>query len=169
MFVSFFAKPKAASFPSTSAKGSVPVQRQESRPNSPTKIPDFKKTFRPFSLKKDAELAPVNWFRAQRTKAKAGKRRSVRHHLEGDVIVIEDDEDKKVDEDVEMIDLSQQDGDPDFGQLTAECKRMIKGGAEWLHMGMSTADISLRIAVLIHGHRCHGWVNRLLPYSTTQH
>jgi len=22
----------------------------------------------------------------------------------------------------------------DFGQLTAECKRMIKGGAEWLHM-----------------------------------
>jgi hypothetical protein len=24
----------------------------------------------------------------------------------------------------------------DFGQLTAECKRMIKGGAEWLHMGM---------------------------------
>ena len=120
MFVSFFAKPKAASFPSTSAKGSVPVQRQESRPNSPTKIPDFTRTFRPFSLKKDAELAPVNWFRAQRTKAKAGKRRSVRHHLEGDVIVIEDDEDKKVDEDVEMIDLSQQDGDPDFGQLTAE-------------------------------------------------
>lgn len=25
----------------------------------------------------------------------------------------------------------------DFGQLTAECKRMIKGGAEWLHMGSS--------------------------------
>ena len=24
----------------------------------------------------------------------------------------------------------------DFGQLTAECKRMIKGGAEWLHMGL---------------------------------
>jgi hypothetical protein len=23
----------------------------------------------------------------------------------------------------------------DFGQLTAECKRMIKGGAQWLHMG----------------------------------
>jgi len=23
----------------------------------------------------------------------------------------------------------------DFGQLTAECKRMILGGAEWLHMG----------------------------------
>lgn len=26
----------------------------------------------------------------------------------------------------------------DFGQLTAECKRMIKGGAEWLHMGQSS-------------------------------
>jgi hypothetical protein len=25
----------------------------------------------------------------------------------------------------------------DFGQLTAECKRMIKSGAEWLHMGQS--------------------------------
>ncbi len=25
----------------------------------------------------------------------------------------------------------------DFGQLTAECKRMIVGGAEWLHMGQS--------------------------------
>jgi hypothetical protein len=25
----------------------------------------------------------------------------------------------------------------DFGQLTAECERMIKGGAEWLHMGIS--------------------------------
>ena len=28
----------------------------------------------------------------------------------------------------------------DFGQLTAECKRMIKGGAEWLHMGASHCD-----------------------------
>ena len=26
----------------------------------------------------------------------------------------------------------------DFGSLTAECKRMIKGGAEWLHMGTET-------------------------------
>ena len=26
----------------------------------------------------------------------------------------------------------------DFGQLTAECKRMIKDGAEWLHMGKAT-------------------------------
>jgi hypothetical protein len=26
----------------------------------------------------------------------------------------------------------------DFGQLTAECKRMIIGGAQWLHMGKRT-------------------------------
>lgn len=25
----------------------------------------------------------------------------------------------------------------DFGQLTAECKRMITNGAEWLHMGQN--------------------------------
>jgi hypothetical protein len=24
----------------------------------------------------------------------------------------------------------------DFGHLTAECKRMIENGADWLHMGM---------------------------------
>jgi len=29
----------------------------------------------------------------------------------------------------------------DFGQLSAECKRMIKGGAEWLHMGMSDSSV----------------------------
>jgi hypothetical protein len=35
----------------------------------------------------------------------------------------------------------------DFGQLTAECERMIKNGAEWLHMGKkaptSHMDLSL--------------------------
>ena len=37
----------------------------------------------------------------------------------------------------------------DFGQLTAECKRMIRGGAEWLHMGerspVAPAPIHLRV------------------------
>ncbi|KIK70879.1 hypothetical protein GYMLUDRAFT_210468 [Collybiopsis luxurians FD-317 M1] len=28
----------------------------------------------------------------------------------------------------------------DFGSLTAECKRMIKGGAEWLHMAKDVMD-----------------------------
>lgn len=38
----------------------------------------------------------------------------------------------------------------DFGQLTAECKRMIKGGAEWLHMGVfSTVLYTVPIARLL--------------------
>ena len=41
----------------------------------------------------------------------------------------------------------------DFGQLTAECKRMLRGGAQWLHMGMldeecTPVDISLLNAVI---------------------
>lgn len=31
----------------------------------------------------------------------------------------------------------------DFGQLTAECERMIKNGAEWLHMGRFSSLTSL--------------------------
>ena len=34
----------------------------------------------------------------------------------------------------------------DFGQLTAECKRMIKGGAEWLHMGERTFHCSFHVS-----------------------
>jgi hypothetical protein len=30
----------------------------------------------------------------------------------------------------------------DFGQLTAECARMMKGGAEWLHMGIPSVPYS---------------------------
>jgi ribulose-phosphate 3-epimerase len=29
----------------------------------------------------------------------------------------------------------------DLGNLTAECKRMIKNGAEWLHMGPSFSRV----------------------------
>jgi hypothetical protein len=43
----------------------------------------------------------------------------------------------------------------DFGQLTAECKRMIKGGAEWLHMGTLLSQRRPSRSPL---HRCHGWV-----------
>lgn len=32
-----------------------------------------------------------------------------------------------------------------FGQLTAECKRMIKGGAEWLHMGSTRSYFTSRL------------------------
>ena len=115
LFASFFSKPKAAPSASVNKKTSAPAPDQQAGPSSPSKVPDFNKTFHPFSLKKDAEMAPVNWFREQ----KAAKRRPASHHLEGDVIVIEDDDDTK-DEDVEMVDLTQSASHPDLGQLTAE-------------------------------------------------
>jgi hypothetical protein len=31
----------------------------------------------------------------------------------------------------------------DFGQLTAECKRMLRGGAQWLHMGTLPGTFNL--------------------------
>ena len=44
----------------------------------------------------------------------------------------------------------------DFGQLTAECKRMIVGGAQWLHMGNSS---TLHMAFpILPAYRCYGWV-----------
>ena len=93
-------------------------------PKKTQQISDFERTFRPFSLKKDAEIAPVNWFHEVR-----GKRRSEKgkgHRVEGDVIVIDDDDDeerKGKDEDVEMVDLTQEKDtrkELDLGQMTAE-------------------------------------------------
>ena len=47
----------------------------------------------------------------------------------------------------------------DFGQLTAECKRMIKGGAEWLHMGQFSPASTLRSRTHMSGcARCYGRV-----------
>ena len=47
----------------------------------------------------------------------------------------------------------------DFGQLTAECKRMIKGGAEWLHMGQCHPLQCYPQLTLIRAvYRCHGRV-----------
>ena len=52
----------------------------------------------------------------------------------------------------------------DFGQLTAECKRMIKGGAEWLHMGaLQTPVPALQRVPDWPSRRCHGWVNAFAP------
>lgn len=51
----------------------------------------------------------------------------------------------------------------DFGQLTAECNRMIKGGAEWLHMGaLHTAHRELQRVSDRESRRCHGRVMHLL-------
>ncbi|KAG5354202.1 hypothetical protein C0989_003715 [Termitomyces sp. Mn162] len=89
IMANFFAKPKALS--RTPVKGEVAV----AGPSNITS--EFEKTFKPFVLKKDMELAPVNWFQESRKR----KRRSPKVH--DDVIVIDDDEDSC---DMEIVNLS---------------------------------------------------------------
>ena len=45
----------------------------------------------------------------------------------------------------------------DFGQLSAECTRIIKDGADWLHMGESHFS-TVKMSVLSVCCRCNGWV-----------
>lgn len=84
MMASFFGKPKALSTATTPSKGPTPL--------TPNTLSDFDRVFRPFALKKDAELAPLNWFQ----EAKRRKR-----YANADVIVIDDD-DTRDDDCVEM-------------------------------------------------------------------
>jgi chromatin assembly factor 1 subunit A len=83
MMASFFGKPKPSSPAISPFKGS--------NPSASKTLPEFDRVFRPFTLKKDAELAPTNWFRD-------AKRR--KQHANAEVIVI--DEDHTEDHDVEM-------------------------------------------------------------------
>ncbi|KAG6897299.1 hypothetical protein C0992_002741 [Termitomyces sp. T32_za158] len=87
LMANFFSKPKASSL-----KGDAAV----AGPSNLTS--EFEKTFKPFILKKDTELAPVNWFQESR---KRKKRSSPKAH--DGVIVIDDEED---DRDVEVMMLS---------------------------------------------------------------
>jgi chromatin assembly factor 1 subunit A len=50
---------------------------------------DFERTFKPFVLKKDADLAPVNWFLEENHRRRT---RGKWFRPERDVIVIDDDE-----------------------------------------------------------------------------
>ena len=81
----------------------------EAGPSTPSrkKLSDFERTFRPFSVKKGAELAPINWFHESRKTTQSRKGKAiVAHHVEGNVIVIDDEDVKAEEEDVEMTDLS---------------------------------------------------------------
>ena len=83
MMASFFGKPKTSSTATSPSKGPTP--------STSSTLPEFERVFRAFTLKKDAELAPVNWLQdAKRRKQYAG----------AEMIVI--DEDDTGDHDVEM-------------------------------------------------------------------
>jgi chromatin assembly factor 1 subunit A len=83
MMASFFGKPKPSTTSASSSK--VPA------PSGSTTLSEFDRVFKPFTLKKDVELAPTNWFQD-------AKRRN--RFADADVIVIDDD---GGDRDVEMI------------------------------------------------------------------
>jgi chromatin assembly factor 1 subunit A len=79
---SFFGKPKTSSTTTSPSKGPTPSSSNE--------LSDFDRVFRPFVLKRDAELAPLNWFRDTRRKQRS----------DADVIVIDEDENEM--HDIEM-------------------------------------------------------------------
>lgn len=86
MMASFFGKGKASSTTTSLSKGPTPSMLNA--------LSEFDRVFRPFRLKKDAELAPINWIQD-------AKRRIRRIRIAGvEVIVI--DEDDAWDHDVEM-------------------------------------------------------------------
>jgi hypothetical protein len=86
MMASFFGKPKPSTTSASSSK--VPA------PSASTTLSEFDRVFKPFTLKKDVELAPTNWFQD----AKRRKR-----FADADVIVVDDDGTASGDCDVEMI------------------------------------------------------------------
>ncbi|KZT11534.1 uncharacterized protein LAESUDRAFT_740995 [Laetiporus sulphureus 93-53] len=80
IMASFFGKAKPPSI-----KRSFTMTKDASPDVSrPSAISDFEKTFKSFVLKKDVELAPINWFTAKGTASK-GKQR-----MEGNVIVLDE-------------------------------------------------------------------------------
>jgi chromatin assembly factor 1 subunit A len=93
IMANFFGKPKASSSTNTSpSKGPAA--------SSSNMLPDFDRVFKPFVLKKDAELAPVNWFRDARK----------RKRQDAEVIVI--DEDGTDDIEIRDVEMHEPDFDP---------------------------------------------------------
>ncbi|OCH95613.1 hypothetical protein OBBRIDRAFT_883869 [Obba rivulosa] len=108
IMANFFGKAKAAPQNRTS---SLSNDANSNVAGPSTFQSDFERTFKPFALKKGAELAPTNWF-----KCPCKRSASV---AEENVIVIDDDiimEDEST-KDVRMADVQQL---TDLGQLTAQ-------------------------------------------------
>ena len=91
IMASFFGKAKA-SVTASPAKSVASKNGEEDSPGPASTQSDFQRTFRPFTLKKGAELAPTNWFREQRRRERQKQRLASR--TEGNVIVIDDEEDE---------------------------------------------------------------------------
>ncbi|KAI9508476.1 hypothetical protein F5148DRAFT_1375796 [Russula earlei] len=113
MMASFFGKQKASSASTSPSKG----------PDS--SLPEFDRVFRPFMLKKDAELAPINWFQD-------AKRRKT--NVEAHVIVIDADDDDD-DDDVEM-----RSPEPDPNVSTREQLRRALSGCPSLPISCCSSD-----------------------------
>ncbi|KAI0336329.1 hypothetical protein GY45DRAFT_1315657 [Cubamyces sp. BRFM 1775] len=106
LMANFFGKAKASGSSSASpSKSAVGREGNRASPVPGTSQSEFERTFKPFALKKDSELAPVNWFRE--CKKRQGAKVSSRY--EGDVIVIDDDDDRRGGEDIEMTDAQDAD------------------------------------------------------------
>lgn len=98
---SFFGKPKPAASSSASPLKAGPSRDgANGSPGLVTAQSDFERTFKPFALKKGAVIAPVNWFH----ECKKRERQRQARRSQGDVIIIDDDEESKADGDVEMAD-----------------------------------------------------------------
>ncbi|KAI0670574.1 hypothetical protein C8Q78DRAFT_1145923 [Trametes maxima] len=100
LMANFFGKARpAASSSSSPLKASR--EGASGSPGPTVSQSDYQRTFRPFALKKDAELAPVNWF----IERKKRERRRQSTRTKGNVIFIDEEEDdNRMDEDVEMTD-----------------------------------------------------------------
>ncbi|EKM55675.1 uncharacterized protein PHACADRAFT_209196 [Phanerochaete carnosa HHB-10118-sp] len=125
LLATFFGKPKASAASSSALSSNASSTSAGAKEQSKV-ISEFEKAFKPFLLKKDATLAPINWFaEVQAGKTFKGKEK------ESGVIIIDDDEDEREckaekpraqeDEDVQMVDASEWEGRyQDLGQKTAE-------------------------------------------------
>ncbi|KAH9946279.1 uncharacterized protein BXZ73DRAFT_86440 [Epithele typhae] len=119
LMANFFGKAKSASIASPSK---LKAADGESGSPAPSQS-DFERTFRAFSVKKDAELAPHNWFRERRWLEKRRQKRQP----QGDVIIIDDDDDHMEDtEDVLMADATDGISDADI-QLDTIMTRLGAG------------------------------------------
>ena len=115
MMASFFTKTSKAK-PAPAATGpsrstSLTKDSDPSTPGPSSTQSDYSKTFKPFTVKRDVELASMSGCRRQQNK----KFRETRDLAAGTTIIVIDDDDSA--EDVQMRDVSVI---PDLGQKTAE-------------------------------------------------